>query len=100
VDVNTLREDVSTLREDVSTLREDVSTLREDVSTLREDVNTLREDVNKLRSEVAALRAFTEKGFRTIDRRMERQIGEFEKLHAYRRDLEDRFDKLEKLSGP
>jgi hypothetical protein len=31
---------------------------------------------------------------------MERQIGEFEKLHAYQRDLEDRVDKIEKLSTP
>ena len=53
-----------------------------------------------LRAEVASLRADTEKGFRTFDRRMERQIGEFEKLHAYQRDLEDRVDKIEKLSSP
>ena len=46
------------------------------------------------------LRADTEKGFRTIDRRMERQIGEFERLHAYQRDLEDRVDRIEKISNP
>ena len=49
---------------------------------------------------VASLRADTEKGFRTFDRRMERQIGEFERLHAYQRDLEDRVDKIEKLVTP
>ena len=59
----------------------------------------LAEDVTGLRGEVASLRADTEKGFRTIDRRMERQLGEFERLHAYQRDLEDRIDRIEKLSG-
>ncbi len=55
----------------------------------------------KVHSELlASLRADTEKGFRTFDRRMERQIGEFERLHAYQRDLEDRVDKIEKLVTP
>ena len=67
---------------------------------LGESQQRLQEDLNGLRAEVASLRADTEKGFRTFDRRMERQIGEFEKLHAYQRDLEDRVDKIEKLSSP
>jgi len=55
----------------------------------------------KVHSELlASLRADTEKGFRTFDRRMERQIGEFERLHAYQRDLEDRVDKIEKIVNP
>ena len=60
----------------------------------------LSEDMSALRGEVASLRADTEKGFRTVDRRMERQIGEFERLHAYQRDLEDRVDRIEKLQNP
>jgi chromosome segregation ATPase len=60
----------------------------------------LEADMTFLRAEVATLRADTEKGFRTFDRRMERQIGEFERLHAYQRDLEDRVDKIDKLSTP
>jgi len=70
--------------------------LREDHQKLREET---REQIQGVRSDLANLRAETEKGFRTIDRRMERQIGEFERLHAYQRDLEDRVDKLEKLSS-
>jgi len=58
-----------------------------------------KDQIQGVRDDLANLRAETEKGFRTIDRRMERQIGEFEKLHAYQRDLEDRVDKLEKLSS-
>jgi len=65
-----------------------------------ERLQRLEEDVAGLRGEVASLRADTEKGFRTIDRRMERQIGEFERLHAYQRDLEDRVDRIEKLQNP
>jgi chromosome segregation ATPase len=65
-----------------------------------EMLQRLSEDMTGLRTEVASLRADTEKGFRTFDRRMERQIGEFERLHAYQRDLEDRVDKIEKLSTP
>jgi DNA repair exonuclease SbcCD ATPase subunit len=70
--------------------------LREDHQKLREET---REQIEGVRNDLASLRAETEKGFRTIDRRMERQIGEFERLHAYQRDLEDRVDKLEKLSS-
>ena len=65
-----------------------------------EMLDRLSEDISVLRAEVASLRADTEKGFRTFDRRMERQIGEFERLHAYQRDLEDRVDKIEKLTTP
>ena len=96
-----LREDMQSLREDMQSLRED---MQRDVHSLREetqrDVQSLREEISGLRADIASLRAETEKGFRIIDRRMERQIGEFEKLHAYQRDLEDRVDKLEKLSSP
>ncbi|HKA20456.1 MAG TPA: hypothetical protein VKN18_19380, partial [Blastocatellia bacterium] len=69
--------------------------LREDQQRLREETT---DQIQGVRSDLANLRAETEKGFRTIDRRMERQIGEFERLRAYQRDLEDRVDKLEKLS--
>ena len=64
-----------------------------------EMLKRLDEEVTGLRGEVASLRVDTEKGFRTIDRRMERQIGEFERLHAYQRDLEDRVDRIEKLTN-
>lgn len=55
--------------------------------------------LQKQGEDIAALRADTERGFRTIDRRMERQLGEFERLHAYQRDLEDRIERIEKLSN-
>ena len=61
------------------------------------DTQTIWEAVQAQLSEI---RDTTEKGFRTIDRRMERQIGEFERLHAYQRDLEDRVDRIEKLQNP
>jgi len=81
------------LREDHQKLREET---REQIQGLREET---RDQIQGVRNDLANLRAETEKGFRTIDRRMERQIGEFERLHAYQRDLEDRVDKLEKLSS-
>ena len=84
----------------ISELRESQQSLLDSHRSLVEDVGALRADVAGLRAEVASLRADTEKGFRTFDRRMERQIGEFERLHAYQRDLEDRVDKIEKLSTP
>jgi hypothetical protein len=59
----------------------------------------MQNDLAEVKKDLAALRADTEKGFRTIDRRMEKQIGEFERLHAYQRDLEDRVDRIEKLSS-
>ena len=77
-----------------------IAEVRESQQSLLESHQSLVEDVRALRVEVAGLRADTEKGFRTFDRRMERQIGEFERLHAYQRDLEDRVDKIEKLSTP
>ena len=77
-----------------------IAEVRESQQSLLESHQSLVEDVRALRAEVAGLRADTEKGFRTFDRRMERQIGEFERLHAYQRDLEDRVDKIEKLSTP
>ena len=70
------------------------------LSEIRESQQRQGEDIAGLRGEVASLRADTEKGFRTFDRRMERQIGEFERLHAYQRDLEDRVDRIEKISTP
>jgi chromosome segregation ATPase len=81
-------------------IRESLQRQGESLQRLAESQQRLQEDMNGLRAEVASLRADTEKGFRTFDRRMERQIGEFEKLHAYQRDLEDRVDKIEKLSSP
>jgi hypothetical protein len=67
--------------------------VRSDLSSLREEMSG---EIQGVRNDLSSLRAETEKGFRTIDRRMERQIGEFERLHAYQRDLEDRVDKIEK----
>jgi chromosome segregation ATPase len=75
-------------------------TVQGQLAEIRESQQRQGEDIAWLRSEVASLRADTEKGFRTFDRRMERQIGEFERLHAYQRDLEDRVDKIEKRSTP
>jgi len=70
------------------------------LAEIRESQQRQGEVITGLRADVASLRADTEKGFRTFDRRMERQIGEFERLHAYQRDLEDRVDRIEKLSTP
>jgi len=88
------------IREQQQSLVGSFHRLEESFQRLEESHQRLVEDVRSLRAEVASLRADTEKGFRTFDRRMERQIGEFEKLHAYQRDLEDRVDKVEKLSTP
>jgi predicted nucleic acid-binding Zn-ribbon protein len=80
-------------RDQIQGLREET---RDQIQGLQEDT---RDQIQGVRNDLASLRAETEKGFRTIDRRMERQIGEFERLHAYQRDLEDRVDKLEKLTS-
>jgi len=88
------------LVEDVGALRAEVAGLRAEVAGLHAEVAGLHAEDTSLRGEIASLRDITEKGFRTLDRRMERQIGEFERLHAYQRDLEDRVDKIEKLSTP
>jgi len=88
------------IREQQQSLVGSFQRLEESFQRLEESHQRMVEDVRSLSAEVASLRADTEKGFRTFDRRMERQIGEFEKLHAYQRDLEDRVDKVEKLSTP
>ncbi len=88
------------ISESQRSLVESQRSLIESQQSLVESQQSLVEDMKGLRAEVASLRADTEKGFRTFDRRMERQIGEFERLHAYQRDLEDRVDKIEKLSTP
>jgi chromosome segregation ATPase len=81
-------------------LKEDTRPIWEAVQTqlaeLKESQAELRKSQEEMRAELQGFRAETEKGFRTIDRRMERQIGEFERLHAYQRDLEDRVDQIEK----
>jgi DNA repair exonuclease SbcCD ATPase subunit len=103
-----VRNNLSSLREDLSGeiqgVRNDLSSLREEIGNeiqgVRNDLSSGRDEVSGeiqgVRNDLTSLRAETEKGFRTIDRRMERQIGEFERLHAYQRDLEDRVDKIEK----
>jgi chromosome segregation ATPase len=87
---------IQSIRNDVSGIGNDVSGISNDVSGIGNDVSGIRNDISGIRNDLSSLRAETEKGFRTIDRRMERQIGEFERLHAYQRDLEDRVDKIEK----
>ena len=77
-------------------LREEVNGVQNSLAELRQDITVIKKQINELHSQLQALRGETEKGFRTIDRRMERQIGEFERLHAYQRDLEDRVDEIEK----
>jgi predicted nucleic acid-binding Zn-ribbon protein len=99
--VHDLREET---RSEIQGIRTDMSSGRDELSGeirgVRNDLSSLREEmtgeIQGIRNDLASLRAETEKGFRTIDRRMERQIGEFERLHAYQRDLEDRVDKIEK----
>lgn len=84
------------VRNELSSLEEmsgEIHGVRQDLSSLREEVTA---EIQGVRNDLSSLRAETEKGFRTIDRKMERQIGEFERLHAYQRDLEDRVDKIEK----
>jgi chromosome segregation ATPase len=70
------------------------------LAEVRETLQRHGELLQRQGEDMAGLRADTEKGFRTIDRRMERQLGEFERLHAYQRDLEDRIDRIEKLQTP
>lgn len=77
-------------------LREEVNGVQNSLAELRQDITVIKKQINELHSQLQALRGETEKGFRAIDRRMERQIGEFERLHAYQRDLEDRVDEIEK----
>ena len=91
---------LSEIIESQRSLVESQQRLVESHERLVESHQRLVEEVSVLRAEVASLRADTEKGFRTIDRRMERQLGEFERLYAYQRDLEDRIDRIEKLSSP
>jgi chromosome segregation ATPase len=50
---------------------------------------SLRESQDRLRGEM-------EKGFRLVDRRLESQPVEFDKLYRYHRDLEERVEKIEK----
>ena len=95
-----MREEMSAeirgVRNELSSLEEmsgEIHGVRQDLSSLREELTA---EIQGVRNDLSSLRAETEKGFRTIDRRMERQIGEFERLHAYQRDLEDRVDKIEK----
>jgi hypothetical protein len=55
--------------------------------------------LTELREEHKRLRYDTEKGFRLIDKRLERQPIEMERLHGFQRDLEERADDLEKRLG-
>lgn len=89
-EIRGVRNDLSIARDEVSG---EIRGVRNDLSSLREEMSG---EMQGVRNDLSSLRAETEKGFRTIDRRMERQIGEFERLHAYQRDLEDRVDKIEK----
>jgi chromosome segregation ATPase len=50
---------------------------------------SLRESQDRLRGEM-------EKGFRLVDRRLENQPVEYDKLYRYHRDLEERVEKIEK----
>lgn len=52
----------------------------------------LRESQDRLRGEM-------EKGFRLVDRRLESQPVEYDKLFRYHRDLEERLEKIEKQSS-
>ena len=52
----------------------------------------IRESQDRLRGE-------TEKGFRLVDRRLESQPVEYDKLFRYHRDLEERVEKIEKQLG-
>ena len=76
--------------------REQMNGVQNDIHDVQEEMSDIQGQLQSVRNDLSSLRAETEKGFRTIDRRMERQIGEFEKLHAYQRDLEDRVDEVEK----
>ena len=73
--------------------------VQKDLAEVKQDLAEVKQDLAEVKQDLAEFRANTEKAFRTIDRRMEKQIGEFERLHAYQRDLEDRVDRIEKLSS-
>jgi len=73
--------------------------VQKDLAEVKQDLAEVKHDLAEVKHDLAEFRANTEKAFRTIDRRMEKQIGEFERLHAYQRDLEDRVDRIEKLSS-
>jgi chromosome segregation ATPase len=50
----------------------------------------------ELRESQYRLRGEMEKGFRLIDRRLENQPVEYDRLYRYHRDLEERVERLEK----
>jgi len=56
---------------------------------VQEQLASLRESQDRLRGEM-------EKGFRLVDRRLESQPVEYDKLYRYHRDLEERVEKIEK----
>ena len=64
-----------------------------DIRPIWEAVQTqlaeLRESQDRLRGEM-------EKGFRLVDRRLESQPVEYDKLYRYHRDFEERVEKIEK----
>ena len=67
-----------------------------DTRPMWEAVQTqLTEVESSLRGEIQGVRAEMEKGFRLYDRRIGNYLGEFDKLRAYQRDLEDRVDEIE-----
>ena len=95
--IESLESRIGSLESRIGSLDSRLASLETKVDQRLHDTQTIWEAVQAQLSEI---RDTTEKGFRTIDRRMERQIGEFERLHAYQRDLEDRVDRIEKLQNP
>ncbi len=56
---------------------------------VQEQLASLRESQDRLRGEM-------EKGFRLVERRLESQPVEYDRLYRYHRDLEERVEKIEK----
>jgi chromosome segregation ATPase len=57
--------------------------------TVQTQLAEIRESQDRLRGEM-------EKGFRLVDRRLESQPVEYDKLFRYHRDLEERVERIEK----
>jgi peptidoglycan hydrolase CwlO-like protein len=102
--IESLESRIESLESRIESLDSRIESLDSRLASLETKVDQRLHDTQPIweavQAQLSEIRDTTEKGFRTIDRRMERQIGEFERLHAYQRDLEDRVDRIEKLQNP
>lgn len=91
--LDSLETRLDSLETRLASLETKVDERLKDTRPIWEEVQTqlagLRESQDRLRGEM-------EKGFRLVDRRLESQPVEYDKLYRYHRDLEERVEKIEK----